>query len=208
MWGTAWQCITCGPTQVDSEAVDVPERLAKLLEEEYKRVVWEMIYPGSDGVSRVPPAAPGRPHSPPLLLHEVQSIARKRLRTGEGMHKGMMAALWALYITVAVVLLDLLVLPKEFLHRPFARIAMLFALACVSVAVAGFMVMLIVARIRRRRLGRVDKNSATARSPTLKIQPTSTAQKASEEIQANIPSEDPSQAVKRAHEEVQTAPQS
>ena len=40
MLGTAWQCPTCGPTHVLLQAVNVPEELAKLFEEEYRRLVW------------------------------------------------------------------------------------------------------------------------------------------------------------------------
>jgi hypothetical protein len=52
MSGTAWQCIGCGSTKIAFNADNVPERLAHLLEEEYKRVVWDMIYPGSNSAAR------------------------------------------------------------------------------------------------------------------------------------------------------------
>jgi hypothetical protein len=193
MTGTAWQCIFCGEAAIEPAAADVPEPLAKLLEEEYKRVVWQMIYPGGDSVSRSPPSVSGRTETPPALLQEVHSIARKRLRTGDGMYRGVVSATWALFLAVAAVFLVLLLLPKESHHRRFAAIAILFALACISIAVISLCATLVLADLRRRRLIRVDERMAVARSPKLKIQPGPTAQTNAGGIQAEAPGVESSQ---------------
>ena len=195
MTGKEWECLFCGNTKSTEACADVPEQLARLLEEEYKRIVWNMIYPGSDSVSRVPPSPPGRPQPPPLLLQEVNSIARKRLRAGEGMRGPMVSALWALLLTTAAVFLVLLLMPKESQSRPFVVIAICFALLTISIAIGGFSILFLLARVRRHRLGRIDKTTAAARAPTSRNQPAQTVRTDLDGIQAEPPNIDRSQAV-------------
>jgi hypothetical protein len=78
MTGTAWQCIGCGPTKIGAVSEDVPPRLARLLEEEYKRVVWETIYPGSDSAAREIITA----RSAPTVISEVPKKFLARAQRG------------------------------------------------------------------------------------------------------------------------------
>src|SRR5215471_9507268 len=95
MMGTTGHCISCGPTEIEPDEREVPERLAQLLEEEYKRVAWEMIYPHSDGISRDPPPISDASSKEKRLLPEVEAISQNQEQIAGGSHAWWIAWIFA-----------------------------------------------------------------------------------------------------------------
>src|SRR5215831_17414033 len=79
MSGTAWQCIVCGPTEIGDTTEDVPERLAQLIEEEYKRVVWGTIYPRSADLTASPNFNLERSPIPMELPPNLRALSHRQL---------------------------------------------------------------------------------------------------------------------------------
>ena len=161
--GRYWQCINCGPTRVAGEAVDVPERLAQLLEEEYKRVVWQAIHPDSDPASQNSSYVTDSSAKDKRLLPDVGVIAGKQEEIAEGSHTWWIA--WIFAGPGALWILILFQWKTEFrTHK-----AILIAFAAIFVGI-GLVLYLLAARpIRRRRLRRILQAAASARSPRARI---------------------------------------
>jgi hypothetical protein len=148
---------------VTGETVDVPERLAQLLEEEYKRVVWQAIHPDSDPASQNSPYVTDSSAKDKRLLPEVGAIAGKQEEIAEGSHTWWIA--WIFAGPGALWILILFQWKTEFrTHK-----AILIAFAAIFVGI-GLVLYLLAARpIRRRRLRRILQESASARSPRARI---------------------------------------
>jgi hypothetical protein len=184
MSGTAWQCIGCGPTEIEPNNMSLPVRLAQLLQEEYKRVVWERIYPSSNSMSRDfplitdPSAKEERPQpdeqaiaSAPCSapLPEAHAFEQKRLEIPEGSRTWWIA--WIFAISAVIVLLPQalvhLIAKSSRIHHEGVLVITIFGASFAVIAVFCFL--LALRPIRRMRLWRILKSQSSPRSPNARI---------------------------------------
>jgi hypothetical protein len=172
MTGTAWQCIDCGSTDVFTEGVDVPAELAQLIEVEYKQVMWGVAHPGSKGVSLDLLPNAKQEAGIPLISPELKWLWGKKLRTKSPLGRWGIVASWV-FVFAAVILLLALLLPPIKADASPIRAALLLAFAATCSAIAVVIFLLVLAPLRRRRIGRVVRASALERSPSSRIEPLS-----------------------------------
>jgi hypothetical protein len=193
--GTAWQCISCGPTEIEPDDMEVPERLAQLLEEECKRVVWQMIYPHSDSFSRNPPLISGQSPKEKRLLPEVEAISQKQEQIAGGSHTWWIA--WIFAVSAAMLILPLAISGWKAEFQTPKVVLMAFAGVFTGIALVYYL--LAVRPIRRRRLRRILESSTLARSPSARNEASSTS--------AAITEREPESAADRAAEQNENAGQ-
>jgi hypothetical protein len=150
--------------------MDVPERLAQLLEEEYKRVVWEMIYPGANSVSRDFPDRSNKSPNTAQLLPALQSVAQKPLKSTTAFGVWGILAAWIFAVVAIVLLLALLFSPAS-VGKGLLPPVLILVSAILSLAIAALLFLLLLTYRRKQRLQRAIDSSTLARSPNLKIQP-------------------------------------
>jgi hypothetical protein len=170
MTGTAWQCVGCGPTKVTGDNVDVPERLAQLIEEEYKRVVFGAIYPRSAGLTTTvnQTETSNTFPIPSELLPGLRTISRRQLGTA-----GQWYASVVKYVGIASIFLIAVTFALGYF---FGKTPAWLISALIQLALAlGLFIIGIVLRLAgfRRRLhvfSKSDRESALSRSPSRKIE--------------------------------------
>ena len=180
----AWKCIGCGPTKIELNAKDVPEQLARLLEEEYKLGVPSVNFPNADNAAREcpsitnPSAKEERPRPDeqaiasapcPGPLPEAHAFEQKRLEIPEGSRTWWIA--WIFAISAVIVLL-----PQALVHliAKSSRIrdegVLVITIFGASFAViAVFCFLLALRPMRRMRLRRILKSQSSPRSPNARI---------------------------------------
>jgi hypothetical protein len=176
MTGTAWQCIGCGPAEVTPDRGDVPERLAQLLEEEYKRVVWGMINPGSDAVAPTV-QSPSRPSRLPSEFSSgLRAISQKRAEIGRGFYARTINRLGFVWLVALAILGVTGSCFGTSLTWPMP--ALFWVIPAIILVVIGFVIvgLMIGSRVlgsirRGLRLRELNQRSAHAPLPLLNIEP-------------------------------------